>query len=101
MYTSTNIKHKKNRRVVCSVLPVCAIAIKLGHAGIVDPAVSIINTSLQKHVKQNHQHTSSGNQERHLKMHKWLHQCRTDQLIISYPLKKNTTKNKGNTQKPL
>ena len=42
--------------VVLWVLPFCTIAIKLGHADIIDLSVKLINTSLQKHVK-NHQKT--------------------------------------------
>ena len=53
MYTSTNIKHKKSTNSFFD------FAIKLGHAGIVDPSVKFINTSLQKHLKY-HQQTSSG-----------------------------------------
>ena len=52
------------------VLPLCAIAMKLGHAGIVDTFLlalsnlSIPGTSLQKHVKQTKK--SSGNQTKYM-----------------------------------
>ena len=43
----TNIKFPK---IVSSILPLCTIALKLGHAGIVDPSVNYINTSVDNRI---------------------------------------------------
>ena len=50
MYSKPNIKNiLQNLKILLWVLPLCTIAIMLGHAGIDLFLVKFINTSLQKH----------------------------------------------------
>ena len=59
MYTTINLLKNicTNLELVLSVLALCTIAIKLGHAGIVDLSVKFINTSLQNNPSTNKQIT--------------------------------------------
>ena len=74
MYTKINFFFLNTNRTKkqLSVLPLCTIAIKPGHAGILDLSVYLINTSLQKHVfkkthiNKHHQEYTGGGGPRRL-----------------------------------
>ena len=48
------------------ILPQRTVAIKLGHAGIVDPLMSNLSIPVYKNMRKKHQLSSSGNQNIHV-----------------------------------